>query len=41
MSYSNLTRHTLKSLDQFNGQEIETVVTMVCGDECPLVQAKR
>lgn len=37
----DLTTHTSKSLDQFNGQEIEVAVTMGCGDECPLVKAKR
>ena len=33
--------HTSKSLDQFNGREVEVAVTMGCGDECPLVKAKR
>lgn len=37
----DLTQHHSKSLDQFNGQEVEVAVTMGCGDECPLVQAKR
>jgi arsenate reductase (thioredoxin) len=37
----DLTTHTSKSLEQFNGQEIEVAVTMGCGDECPLVNAKR
>lgn len=37
----DLTAHTSKSLDQFNGQEVEVAVTMGCGDECPLVQARR
>jgi protein-tyrosine-phosphatase len=37
----DLTKHTSKSLDQFNGQEVEVAVTMGCGDECPLVRAKR
>lgn len=37
----DLTTHTSKSLDQFNGQEVEVAVTMGCGDECPLVRAKR
>ena len=31
----------MKSLDQFNGQEVEVAVTMGCDDECPLVKAKR
>ena len=37
----DLTTHHSKSLDEFNGQEIEVAVTMGCGDECPLVRAKR
>jgi protein-tyrosine-phosphatase len=37
----DLTTHTSKSLEQFNGQEVEVAVTMGCGDECPLVRAKR
>ena len=37
----DLTTHTSKSLDQFNGQEVEDAVTMGCGDECPLVVARR
>ena len=37
----DLTTHTSKSLDQFNGQEVAVAVTMGCGDECPLVGAKR
>lgn len=37
----DLTVHTSKSLDQFNGREIDVAVTMGCGDECPLVRAKR
>jgi arsenate reductase len=28
-------------LDAFNGKEIEVAVTMGCGDECPLVVAKK
>ena len=35
----DLTAHMSKSLDQFNGQEVEVAVTMGCGDECPLVKA--
>jgi len=38
---TDLTMHTSKSLDQFNGPEVEVAVTMGCGDECPLVKAKR
>lgn len=37
----DLTTHTSKSLDQFNAQDVEVAVTMGCGDECPLVKAKR
>jgi protein-tyrosine-phosphatase len=37
----DLTTHTSKGLDAFNGTEVEVAVTMGCGDECPLVLAKR
>ncbi|MBN9118875.1 MAG: arsenate reductase ArsC [Planctomycetes bacterium] len=37
----DLTAHASKSLDQFNGHEIDVAVTMGCGDECPLVRAAR
>lgn len=37
----DLTTHTSKGLDAFNGEEIDLVVTMGCGDECPLVVAKQ
>jgi protein-tyrosine-phosphatase len=37
----DLTRHTSKGLDGFNGQEFDAAVTMGCGDECPLVLARR
>ena len=37
----DLTTHASKSLDQFNGQEVAVAVTMGCGDECPLVNARR
>jgi protein-tyrosine-phosphatase len=37
----DLTAHASKSLDEFNGSEVEVAVTMGCGDECPLVGAKR
>ena len=37
----DLTTHTSKGLDTFNGKEVEVAVTMGCGDECPLVLAKR
>ncbi len=36
----DLSSHTSKGLDEFNGQEVEVAVTMGCGDECPLVHAK-
>ena len=35
----DLTTHTSKGLDDFNGQEFDAAVTMGCGDECPLVVA--
>jgi protein-tyrosine-phosphatase len=37
----DLTAHASKSLDEFNGQNVEVAVTMGCGDECPLVKAHR
>ena len=37
----DLTTHTSKGLDAFNGKEVEVAVTMGCGDECPLILAKR
>ncbi|MCE9603832.1 MAG: arsenate reductase ArsC [Planctomycetia bacterium] len=37
----DLTTHTSKGLDPFNGREVEVAVTMGCGDECPLVVAKQ
>lgn len=37
----DLSTHDSKSLDQFNGQEIDVAVTMGCGDACPLVRAGR
>ena len=37
----DLTTHTSKGLGGFNGQEINAAVTMGCGDECPLVLARR
>jgi protein-tyrosine-phosphatase len=37
----DLSRHDSKSLDQFNGTEIDVAVTMGCGDACPLVRASR
>jgi protein-tyrosine-phosphatase len=37
----DLTTHASKGLDEFNGQVFDAAVTMGCGDECPLVAAKR
>jgi protein-tyrosine-phosphatase len=37
----DLTKHTSKGLEAFNGKEVDIAVTMGCGDECPLVLAKR
>lgn len=37
----DLTSHTSKGLDEFNGHEVEIAVTMGCGDACPLVKANR
>jgi arsenate reductase len=37
----DLTTHTSKGLEAFNGREVEVAVTMGCGDECPLVLAKQ
>ena len=37
----DLTMHTSKSVEQYNGQEIDAAVTMGCGDACPLVKAQR
>ena len=37
----DLTAHSSKGLDSFNGQEVEVAVTMGCGDECPLVLANQ
>jgi ubiquinone/menaquinone biosynthesis C-methylase UbiE/protein-tyrosine-phosphatase len=37
----DLTTHLSKGLDDFNGQEFDAAVTMGCGDECPLVLARR
>ena len=36
----DLTTHTSKGLDAFNGKEVDVAVTMGCGDECPLVRAR-
>jgi protein-tyrosine-phosphatase len=37
----DLTAHTSKSLDQFDGRPVAVAVTMGCGDACPLVRAER
>jgi arsenate reductase len=37
----DLSTHTSKSIDEFQGKEIDVVVTMGCGDTCPLVRARR
>jgi protein-tyrosine-phosphatase len=37
----DLTTHTSKGLESFNGMEIDAAVTMGCGDACPLVNAKQ
>lgn len=37
----DLSQHQSKSLDGFNGTEIDVAVTMGCGDACPLVHARR
>ena len=36
-----LTTHTSKGLEAFNGMAVDVAVTMGCGDECPLVLAAR
>ena len=37
----DLFTHVSKGLDEFNGQPMDVAITMGCGDECPLVDAKR
>lgn len=37
----DLTKHSSKGLEEFNGKQVEVAVTMGCGDECPLVVTKR
>jgi protein-tyrosine-phosphatase len=37
----DLTAHSSKGLGQLGGQTFDVAVTMGCGDECPLVLAKR
>ncbi|HVJ80089.1 MAG TPA: arsenate reductase ArsC, partial [Planctomycetia bacterium] len=37
----DLAAHDSKNVEQFHGKPIDVAVTMGCGDECPLVHAKR
>ena len=37
----DLSTHESKSLGAFDGEEVEVAVTMGCGDECPLIRARR
>jgi len=37
----DLTVHSSKGLESFNGKAVDVAVTMGCGDECPLVLAAR
>src|SRR6476659_4701252 len=37
----DVTTHHSKGLDEFNGKEFDSAVTMGCGDECPLVRTQR
>ena len=37
----DLTAHSSKGLEEFNGRAVDVAVTMGCGDECPLVLAKQ
>jgi protein-tyrosine-phosphatase len=37
----DLTAHSSKGLEAFNGQPVDVAVTMGCGDACPLVPAQR
>jgi protein-tyrosine-phosphatase len=37
----DLSVHESKSLQDFNGQDIDVAVTVGCGDACPLVRARR
>jgi arsenate reductase (thioredoxin) len=37
----DLTTHASKGLVDFNGKPFDAAITMGCGDECPLVIAKR
>jgi protein-tyrosine-phosphatase len=37
----DLAAHASKSLDSFNGTDVDVAITMGCGDSCPLVRAGR
>jgi protein-tyrosine-phosphatase len=37
----DLTSHRSKGLAEFDGREFDVAVTMGCGDQCPLIRAKR
>ena len=37
----DLAAHASKGLEDFNGKAFDAAVTMGCGDECPLVVARR
>ncbi len=37
----DLSVHASKSLEAFNGTDMDVAVTMGCGDACPLVRARR
>ncbi|MDB5344420.1 MAG: arsenate reductase ArsC [Schlesneria sp.] len=37
----DLTKHSSKSLDEYNGRKVTVAVTMGCGDECPPILAER
>ena len=37
----DLAAHASKGLADFNGQEFDAAITMGCGDECPLVVARK
>lgn len=37
----DLTTHSSKGLEAFNGQDFDAAVTMGCGDACPMVNAKQ
>jgi protein-tyrosine-phosphatase len=37
----DLTTHTSKGLEEFNGRNFDAAITMGCGDECPLVFARQ